>query len=636
MTLGYDMPAFPEGPSEPERIAALEAELARARDSERLLRSLLDAAPDFIVETSAGGIIQFVNRVAPGLLAEQVVGSNITEFLEPEYHEVALRAVAEAVETGATASFDSRGTGAHGELRHYHSRVARVAHEGREATALMIASDVSELRSTHLKLAESEEKLELAVEASEIGTWSWERPRDAVQWDSRTFAIFGVSPAEAPSTVDGYLSRVHPDDRERVTRAVERAVETGVYDDLEHRILVRDEVRWVICRGRASRGPSGSVDRLVGAILDITERRMAQEQRLTSQKLEAVGQLAAGIAHNFNNMLAAILPNLELAQRRAPVGAHSHIEAARTAAERAGRMVRQLVLFAGGGHRSERRPESIHEVVARTIDMATATLEPSLKVALSVSQRPAVAQVDAGQLEQVILNMLLNARDAYEPGQGGVVRVSVHVEADADGEQVVITLADDGSGMSDEVRRRVFEPFFTTKSVGKGTGLGLATSYAIIRDHAGSIECESSPGEGTTFVIRLPSSTEEPPQVTRVSPRASARGSERVLVVDDEEMVRRVVADILQHAGYEVASAGNGHEALDALRKSGFALLILDLRMPGIGGEEVIVQARKLSPATRVVCFSGTDSDVEGVDAMLTKPVGAEELLETVREVLDR
>ncbi len=621
------------------RLERLETELAAARESEQVLRSLLDAAPDFIVEVGLDGRIRFLNRVAPGLHREDIVGSHIDEYLLPDSRQAAMAAIESAIATGVGTSFDSRGLGAYNEVRHYHTRVARVVHDAGDVAALLVASDVTELRTAHLRLVESEEKLKLAVDASAIGIWSWLRKSDTVAWDARTCQIFGVEEGAAALTVQGYLDLVYAEDRRRVAQLVTHAVETGNYGDLEHRIVVNDEVRWVVCRGRAVRGASGEVEQLVGAIMDITDRRTVLEQRLVSQKLEAVGQLAAGIAHNFNNMLAAILPNLELAQRRAPPQAHSHLEAARAAAERASRMVRQLVVFAGSGQRAERKTEVLGDVVARTVEMCRATLEPSLSVQVVSVARPAVAKVDSGQIEQVLLNLLLNARDACLNGahKAGRVEITIDREAGPDGEQVVLIISDDGVGMPDDVRRRVFEPFFTTKGVGKGTGLGLATSYAIIRDHGGTIECDSAPKKGTTFTIRLPAADLEAPRIDEVEERPPpSRGSERVLVVDDEDLVRRVVADMLQHAGYDVVSAADGGEALEKLEELGFALMVLDLRMPGLSGEDVLRRAREISPRTRVVCFSGTDVEVEGADAILPKPVGAEELLETVRTALDR
>jgi signal transduction histidine kinase len=443
------------------------------------------------------------------------------------------------------------------------------------------------------------------------------------------------------------MALIHPEDRAAVQGVIFRSVETGVYEDIQHRICAADGAeRWVLCKGHAQTDQDGTTQRLLGAIVDVSERRALEDQLLIAQKMEAVGELAAGIAHNFNNMLAAILPNLELASRQSSPPTRRLLDAAREASTRAAKMVRQLMLFAGGGRAHERRLEALDVLVASTVEMCRNTFDRAIGIELRLDPALPPVRADSTQIEQVVLNALLNARDAFDGVTDRELRVWVSVESVAgddvpleqpEGEWVRIRIEDNGVGIPADVRRRIFEPFFTTKEVGKGTGLGLATSYAIIREHGGAIDCSARGEHGTIIDICLPAdSSGEEPASTPTPPRA-AGGSERVLLVDDEALVRNAVLRILEEAGYSVATAGDGAEALERFTREpdGFDVMLLDLSLPRVSGRHVLDEVRKLRPSVRVICFSGTGETPPDANASLDKPVGADTLLATVRGVLD-
>jgi PAS domain S-box-containing protein len=497
-------------------------------------------------------------------------------------------------------------------------------------------------------LRESEAKLRLAVDAAGVGLWSWDLVHDDVVWEPTLSAIFGLPPGTAPAGRDGYLALVHPEDRSHAASKIAEGVASGGWQD-EYRVIRTDgAVRWVMGIGTVIR--DGESPRVVGVVIDVTERKVRDEQLRQSQKLEAVGQLTAGVAHNFNNMLMGVLPNLELAALRAPIEMLPLLESASESARRAAELVRKLMTYAGRNHSTAQTVEELGALVGRAVELCRTTFDRRIAFDLAYDT-DARARVDATQLEQAILNVLINARDAVESPDVEAPRVEVSVRlvragadqlAGHDGDHVRIRIGDNGVGMDAATAARVFEPFFTTKGVGKGTGLGLATTHAILREHGGFVTCESTRGKGTTFSLYLPRDPSPPTHVGAPAGLAQPGGHETVLVVDDEPSVRRVATLLLRSGGYVVREAGSGGEALALLADRELAqrvaLVLLDVSMPGLSRHELRSRLRELTRA-RVVYFTGyalDAADADPDDAVLEKPVGAERLLRTVRQMLDR
>jgi PAS domain S-box-containing protein len=530
---------------------------------------------------------------------------------------------------------------------------------------VMVAHDLSRFIKDQRALQESEEKLRLAVDATGMGLWSWDAIRDEVVWDRRMCEIMRVT--KGPRNRSEYMAMVHPDDAERLSGVIARALIGNTYDAIEHRVLCGDgTVRWVLSCAQVIRGPDGRVTRLMGGQLDVTERRQLLEQLMLAQKMEAVGQLTAGIAHNFNNMLMAILPTLELVSAQLEEPWRSFVTDAQHAGRRAAEMVRQLVTFAGPGvgdtsparamvaPGGDRAVEPAIKLVEHAATMCRELFQRHIDITVRDRSDGAYVRVNGGQMEQAVVNILLNARDAVVAArhESSTIEVVVdHVPAaaahdhareagvPAGGDLVCVRVRDEGVGMSEAVRARIFDPFFTTKPVGRGTGLGLATTYAIIRDHEGFLRCESEPGRGTTMELYLPMARPPARERRRPPSRPPGPGSERILVVDDEPTLRRLVGYILADAGYQVVDAGDGAEALAALhRDPDIALVLLDRSMPGLPGDVALARIRELAPRVRVVYFTGQSGAPEGVspDATVAKPIAAEDLLRTVRHVLDR
>jgi two-component system, cell cycle sensor histidine kinase and response regulator CckA len=605
-------------------------------DTEALLRSVLENAPDFIARVTTEGKLLFINRVAPGLTLEGSVGRSALEFIAPESHDEVLRTLAHVARTGEPGTYECKATGPHGSTSDYHTTVSPIKEGDRVVALTLIARDVTAQKATERALRESDEKLRLAIGATGVGIWSWDLKTDVVSWDEALCRIFGVP--SAPKSYEEFLGLMHPDDRARVGAHVQRSAETGVYPDLEHRIVRPDgETRWLLGKASFVRDPSGAPSLLVGGTFDITDRKRFEEQLRHSQKMEAIGQLSAGIAHNFNNMLAVIVPSIEYAAARSDAAAADVLAAARDAALRAAAIVRELMLVSGRSRTMDRKPAAIEAIVERTVRMCQTTFDPGIALDLRVAPNAPLVVADEGQIAQALLNVLINARDAVQAAPKGRPR-AIRVRLEGSEQHVTVRVEDDGCGMDEETRRRVFEPFFTTKETGRGTGLGLATTYAIVTDHGGAIVCAATPGVGSTFTLTFPAApaAEHDDEHVKGMPGV-AGGSERVLVVDDEALVRATVARTLRGAGYEVLEAADGEAALRALsaESHGIDLVLLDESMPALSGGGVLEGMRSRRVDVPVIAWTAHVGVMEGVSAVLNKPATSATLLRTVRQVLD-
>jgi PAS domain S-box-containing protein len=511
---------------------------------------------------------------------------------------------------------------------------------------------VSQHKRREAAWRESEEKLRLALDATGIGLWSWDAVTHEVEWDARMRELCGVA---EPLDLRRYTRElVHPEDRALVEEGGRATLSTGEYVGVPHRLLRSDgSVRWIVTSASMLRDDQGKPIRLVGGNLDITEQRMLEEQLRQAQKMEALGNLTAGIAHNLNNVLMVLLPSLELLERAVPPEHAQTARDARQSAQRGAEYIRELMTFAGQRGAMARRAHDVGEIVVRTLRMCRRTVDQEIDLDARIASGTPLILCDAAGVEQVLWNVLLNARDALaalEPrgvaGEGPRIHVTVDsVSAVTLPAQVSrrasryvrIRVEDNGPGMSDEVRRKIFEPFFTTKSVTQASGLGLATSYAIIRDHDGWIACESRQGVGTVISVHLPVTTEEPTVVTEPASAASTPGA-TILLVDDEEAIRHVVSQLLEEEGHRVIAVPGGADALAAARKHReVALVMLDRSMAGMAGHKLVHSLREQLPAARIVYFTGQDVPAKEralVDGIIRKPLSGLALSLAVREAL--
>jgi signal transduction histidine kinase len=512
-----------------------------------------------------------------------------------------------------------------------------------------------EQRAAETKVRENEVLLSIASRAAGLGGWSIELPELRVNWSDQACALHDLPPGSVPS-LDEALTYYQPECRERIRRSIDECATHGTPFDLELALVTAKRRKlWVRAIGHAERTPAGRVTQIQGALQDITDRRKLEQQFLQAQKMEAVGRLAGGIAHDFNNLLSVILScaELVLSQMNRADPLWSEIDEIRKGGERAAELTRQLLAFS---RQQVLQPKvlDLNGVLTDMEPMLRRVLGDSVSLSLLTAADLGYTRADRGQLEQVILNLVVNSHDAM-PNGGNLTLETSNVQLDSGytttvhgvkpGRYVMLAVTDTGIGMSAATRARVFEPFFTTKDKARGTGLGLSTAHGIITQSGGHIWVYSEPGTGTTFKIYLPrieSSLDEEPGLAAPVP-SQLTGSETVLLVEDQEQVRRVVGSILRRNGYNVLEAQNGGEAFLICEqyKSKIHLLLTDVVMPRMSGRELAERVAVMRPEMKVLYVSGyTENSIvhHGVldagIAFLPKPITPDALLRKLREVL--
>lgn len=449
-----------------------------------------------------------------------------------------------------------------------------------------------------------------------------------------------------------HMPLVHPGDRAQTEKAVKGLFAPPHTVYMEQRAMTQQGWRWFGWATSAVLGDEGEVEEIIGVGRDITDRRLLEEKLLQSQKMEAIGQLAGGVAHDFNNILQAMRGHLDLAdiELHPHHQARGHLAELRLSADRAAGLTRQLLAF---GRRQVMQPEmlDLRHRVEQTVSLLKRVIGEQTRLELATADEPITVRADARQLEQILVNLAVNARDAMP--EGGVVTIATGSRVIDESTQrsnpgieigtyATLAVRDSGTGMDEATQAQIFEPFFTTKPVGEGTGLGLATTFGIVKQHDGFIEVDSSPGTGTTITVFLPLIDEDPPGETPSEILNAEGGTETILLAEDDPSVRFVVEEILKEAGYRLISAGDGREAMDLLDRHGteIDLAVLDVIMPGAGGLEVVEHLRSSGSLLRVLLTSGYSPDLPHTAAigelpLLTKPFRRDELLHQVRTILD-
>ncbi|HKR89047.1 MAG TPA: response regulator [Phenylobacterium sp.] len=455
-------------------------------------------------------------------------------------------------------------------------------------------------------------------------------PPYAPQFVSETIeAITGFPAARFLEEAGFGLSRIHPDDEERVIEALDGAVRTGRYA-CEFRWLCADgQYRVLQDQGVLAPAVDGAPREFFSVILDATDRHLLEEQLAQARKMEAVGQLTGGVAHDFNNLLTVVLGNVDMLARRAEDEARRarRVEAIRQAAERGRDLTRQLLAFSRRQHLSPVTLD-VNALIRDFAPLIQQAVGEAVTLDLALTEEGLCAHVDPTQLETALLNLAVNARDAMP--EGGVLSIGTAREpaaAEEGAEWVAISVQDTGVGMIPEVRERVFEPFFTTKEVGKGSGLGLSQVYGFVRQSEGEVRLDSDPGAGSTFRLRLPLSDQE---VQAARPDAARPeiigGDEKVLLVEDDPTVLSLTLDLLSGLGYQVSCATNAAEALAILKSpASIDLLFTDVVMPGgVNGVSLARTARELRPGLPILLSSGFVGERAGTEdvefELLDKP----------------
>jgi two-component system cell cycle sensor histidine kinase/response regulator CckA len=507
---------------------------------------------------------------------------------------------------------------------------------------LVVATDLTDQRRVEAALRESEGRLRDVLATIPCGVFWKDRALLYLGGNDRVARDRGLTVAGelVGRTEDEFVSA----EVAEATRLSDRQVlDTGepLLGAEEEHTLADGKTAALLTSRVPLRDAAGRVIGVLGVYQDVTERKRLEAQFRQAQKMEAIGRLAGGIAHDFNNLLTIITGNVHLIQHRAPGDPEfpQLVEDINDAATRAAALTRQLLMFS---RKQPTRPEvlDLNEIVSGMVSLLRRLIGERVTVRTQLAAAPVRVRADRGQLEQVVMNLAVNAKDAMPEGGTLTVGTAEFIE---NGRFAQLVVCDTGTGMTDDVKRHLFEPFFTTKEVGKGTGLGLATVYGIVQQSGGTIEVDSTPGAGTTFRIRVPWCESQARSsgvisVGSLSGRTPAGSRRSVLLVEDEDRLRKFARYTLESQGYVVTDAGGGEAALAALKPNQkFDLLVTDLMMPGIDGRELATRVRAVRPEIAVVFISGYVPDhrrVEGLPGaiFLPKPFTPLDLVKAVEK----
>jgi len=624
-------------------IALESAAAARAvAASDARTRSMLDNASDAVFIHDEAGVIVDVNRAACeslGYTRDELVGQ-LPSLFDPAVTRESLDAMAREFETERTIAFEAVHRRKDGHVFPVEIRIGNIVTEGLPVRRVAIVRDITARKANELALRRSEDALRRAQELAHVGHWSYDVTRDALSGSDEAWRIFGLTPGEHP--FEAWAATLHSDDRDAVLTAWTGA-RAGTPFALEHRILRGGQTRWVDVRAEIVRDSSGRVTEVNGVVKDQTDRRRLETELRQTQKMEAIGRLAGGVAHDFNNLLTIINgvgdDLLEALPPDSPL--REDVATIVDAGQRAASLTAQLLAF---GRRAIVKPTVIdlNETVRRLSRLFGRVLGEDIALEVVLAAESVRVDADQAQIDQVVMNLVLNARDAMP--DGGTIRIETESVRGSGGEPLArLRVADTGEGMPESVRERVFEPFFTTKA-GRGAGLGLATVYAIVEEARGSVRVESTPGLGTTFSVELPASVRAAEPTTGRAPKPGG-GAETILVAEDETQVRKLVVRGLRGYGYTVIEAASGEDAVVAFEAEGgrVDLLLTDVMMPGMGGRALASLVRARQPEVSVVFMSGHTDDAvvrqgisQATDPFVQKPFNVSTLARRIREVLDR
>lgn len=622
-----------------------------------LLQGITEGTTDAIFVKDLEGRYLMINFAGAGFLGRtvsEVIGKTDTELFVPEVGREIMKKDQEVMQSGRTQTYEEFGTAA-GKTRLFLSTKGPFRDAGGEVIGLLgLCRDITDRKRAEEEIRQSQQKLRMHFEHTPLAIVEWDLNCKVTAWNPSAERIFGYSREEALGQHAEFI--VPPQYREHVEQIWQDLINRKGGARSTNDNLTKNG-RTITCDwyNTSLIDDSGRVLGMASLVQDITDRVALEERLRQSQKMEAVGRLAGGVAHDFNNLLTVILGYAQLVGDGVPAGSRQADNTAqiRSAAERAAGITRQLLAFSRKQVLSP-RVINLNDTMMSLDSLLRRLIGEDIEVITLPANDLGSVKADPGQIEQVIMNLALNARDAMPQG-GKLTLETSNADLDetyaiehqpvAPGHYVMLAVTDTGVGMSPEVQARIFEPFFTTKEVGKGTGLGLSMVYGIVKQSGGFIWVYSEPGQGTTFKIYLPR-VDRPAETQTVDKRLSSvqRGDETILLVEDDPQLRQLSSSVLAHCGYKVLVAGGPEEGLEICRANhnDIRLLVTDVVMPRMNGRQLAEKVLQHCPKVRVLYISGYTNNAivhygvleEGL-WFLPKPFTLSALVAKVREVLD-
>ncbi|MEK6767725.1 MAG: PAS domain S-box protein, partial [Gemmatimonadota bacterium] len=643
-----------EDVTEEERLAA---HARRATEQLAKLSSVVKQTADLVLVTDRAGVIEYVNpafEALTGYLSEEVVGRTPRIFKSGKYQAPFYDALWKTILAGKTFRAVVVNRKKNGELHTVEKTISPLRDERGEITHFVdTGKDITARERAREAAQRSEASLHSFVENAVFGTYRSTRAGRFVWVNRALVEMLRYDSAEELLAVD-MLTGLYQQPEERA-RLIERYGRVERFEGLEVNWKRKDGTPITVrLSGRTALDPQGKAEGFEAIVEDVTERVALEDQLRQSQKMQAVGELAGGMAHDFNNLLTTISANSELLSGELPPDSAlaEEVDAIRQAARSGAELTRKLLAFGRRQH-LQLQPVDVGAVVTDFERMIRRVIREDVRMRVIVEEARLVALADPGAIEQVLMNLVTNARDALLSHGTLLVQVrravldEPYCEARSwgrAGEYIAIEVSDTGVGMDEQTKRRIFEPFFTTKPAGAGTGLGMAMVYGLVKQHGGYVDVYTEVGRGTTIRVFLPASAEASERPAAAAAPVLRGGSETILLVEDEEALRRTTKRVLERHGYTVLTAADGAEALDAFQahRAEIALVLSDVVMPRMGGPELLRKLQAAGHRVRFLFTSGyTAPDVEATAKIpsgtpfVSKPWNIADLLSRVRRVLD-
>jgi two-component system, cell cycle sensor histidine kinase and response regulator CckA len=634
------------------------------QNSEQMLKSLLAASPIGIM-FSQHGEIKWGNDAWARMFGFDDAYEYMNQptgilYSSEEEYELSWKTLYDNLKPGKISEADAKLKRKDATEIDVHIRINFMNPSDPSKGTIAAISDISDRKRSEEELRRSEERLELALRGADLGLWDWNVQTGRAVWSERAMGMLGYRLGEVENDFRTWKSHIHPEDWPRVSYALNGHLEGRLPSfDVEGRFRSKSgEWKWILSQGKiVAYDTDGKPLRMTGTSLDITERKLAEEEReclraqlVQAQKMEAIGTLTGGIAHEFNNLLTVVsgYAELLLADKNAHDPEHAELQRIVGSARRGADLVNSLLAFS---RKSDMRlgPVNLNYEVRQIKKLLDRTLPKMIEIELDLSNGLPTVQADSAQIKQVLMNLALNSRDAMPEGGKFTIQTatldhrppSMPPSAQAD-DYVQLRVSDTGIGMDADTLDRIFDPFYTTQGLACKRGLGLAVVHGIVEQHGGYIKCESLPGQWTSFTICLPVMKAQQPDA--VSPETElSGGTETILFVDDEEYIRDLASRFLTRAGYRVITEDDCRIAVDLYEKEqhNISLVILDLMMPKVGGRSCLDALLKIQPNVRVLIASGySDSDKReeliqaGAKGFVGKPFEMAQLLKAVRDAL--
>jgi len=656
----FEVHAFQTAPD--TMVAAFEDITARKKSelalkqSEEKYRRLYNDTPILLHSIDRNGIVVDVNDYwlkIMGYKRNEVIGRKVTDFYTDASRKNAVEVIQPAFfRDGSVKDVSYQFIKKNGDvLDVLLSASAERDSSGNVVRSLGVIEDITERKRMEEAFRESKERLDLALRSARMGVWHWEIKENKRYFDDLTCQLLGIESATFTGTAEEFFQRVHPEDREKLKAALARTIEQDVLYEPKYRIVLPDgSVYYITARGRLVRDDKGQPARISGILWDITEQHLLDQERIKTQKLESIGTLAGGIAHDFNNLLQGIFGYISMAKLSfsQKEKALKMLEEAEKALHMSVNLTSQLLTFSKGG-KPLKKMISLQPVIENSAKFALSGSRVDYRIMLD--EELWTVEADEGQIGQVIQNLVLNADQAMP--LGGTIKITAkNVLAPkeelpqhlGEGKYVVISVKDSGIGISEQYLQKIFDPYYTTKE--KGSGLGLATSYSIVRTHGGVIKVNSKVDKGTTFYVYLPA-LEGGKETSQVPASFTVGHKGKILLMDEAELIRNIAGELLKTLEHEVEFADRGEEAIGKYQRAReadkpFDIVILDLTIRGgMGGKETIKRLLAIDPGIKAIVSSGYSDDAVvaayekyGFKARLTKPYKLENLRDTLNALL--